>query len=163
MPRRSTTQARARESKRANATPGRVPASKPRLPMEDFFTRVWTDLIGRVEGPMKFRLVLQPTMACILGIRAGLRDAREGKLPFLWALAFHPECRKDTLREAWKDTGKILVLAVILDVVYQVAQLRMVYPGEAIIVAFTLAAIPYSVLRPIVNRLARWRKAASRP
>jgi hypothetical protein len=130
--------------------------------MEDFFTRVWTDLIGRVEGPMKFRLVLQPLMACILGLRAGLRDAREGKLPFLHAMVFHPECRRDMLRQAWKDTSKILALALILDLVYQVLVLRRFYPGEAIIVAFVLAAIPYSVLRPIVNRLARWRKASQR-
>jgi hypothetical protein len=129
--------------------------------MDDFFNRVWTDLIGRVEGPMKFRLVFQPLMACILGIRAGVRDARENKLPFLQALVFHPECRRDMLRQAWKDTSKILALAVILDLVYQVLVLRMFYPGEAIIVAFVLALIPYSLLRPIVNRLVGWRKARS--
>lgn len=128
------------------------------MPMHDFFTRVWTDLIGRVEGPMKFRLVLQPLMACLLGIRAGVRDAREGKLPFLWVLMFHPECRRDTLRQAWKDTSKILALAVILDVVYQIGVLRMVYPGEAIIVAVILAVIPYSLLRPVINRLVRRRQ-----
>jgi len=127
--------------------------------MHDFFTRVWTDLLGRAEGPMKSRLILQPLMACILGLRAGIRDARAGKLPFLHALLFHPECRRDMLRQAWKDTSKVLAMAVILDVVYQALVLRMFYPGEAVIVAFTLAVIPYSVLRPIVNRLTRWRKA----
>jgi len=58
--------------------------------MHDFFTRVWTDLVGRVEGPMNFRLVFQPLMACILGIHAGVRDAREHQPPLLWAMIFLP-------------------------------------------------------------------------
>jgi hypothetical protein len=127
--------------------------------MHDFFTRVWTDLIGRVEGPLKFRLLLQPLMACILGIRAGLRDARENKPPFLWALMFHPECRHDMLWRGWKDTSRVFAFAVIVDVAYQVGVLRMIYVGEAIIVAITLALIPYSLVRPVVNRLVRLRKA----
>jgi hypothetical protein len=37
--------------------------------------------------------------------------------------------------------------------VYQIAVLRFVYPGEAIIVAFGLAIVPYLILRGLVNRL----------
>jgi|SRR5215510_756772 len=127
--------------------------------MHDFFTRVWTDLIGRVEGPMNFRLILQPLTACILGIRAGVLDARANRPPLLWALIFHPEERRGMLRQSWKDTSKVFVFAVALDAVYQGLVLRAFYPGEALIVAATLALIPYSLVRPIVNRLARWRQA----
>jgi hypothetical protein len=126
--------------------------------MDEFFTRVWTDLIGRVEGPMKFRLVLQPLTACLLALRAGLRDAKEDRTPFLWALIFRPEQRHDLLLQGWKDTSRVFAFAVLIDVVYQVWVLRMVYPGEAIIVAAVLALIPYAVVRPIVNRLAHLRK-----
>jgi hypothetical protein len=127
--------------------------------MHDFFTRVWTDLIGRVEGPMKFRLVLQPLMACLLAIRTGLRDARENKPPFLWGLFFRPEQRRDLLRQGWKDTGRVFALALVIDVAYQIWVLRWVYPGEAIIVAGVLALIPYAVLRPLINRAASRKKA----
>jgi len=127
--------------------------------MEDFFTRVWTDLIGRIEGPMKFRLIFQPLTACLLAIRAGLGDAKEGRTPFLWALIFRPGERSGLLSQAWKDTSRVFALAVLIDVVYQVWVLRMVYPGEAIIVAAVLALIPYAVVRPVVNRLATLRKA----
>jgi hypothetical protein len=127
--------------------------------MHDFFTRVWTDLIGRVEGPMNFRLILQPLTACILGIRAGVRDARTNRPPFLWALIFHPEERRGMLWQSWKDTSKVFVFAVVLDLVYQVVVLRFFYPGEAIIVAIVLALIPYSLVRPVVNRFASWRQA----
>ena len=126
--------------------------------MDEFFTRVFENLVGRVEGPMKFRMILQPLVACILAIRAGLRDARENKPPFFWALAFNPEHRRDLLKQGWKDIGKVFIAAVILDVVYQVVVLRMVYPGEAIIVATLLALIPYLLLRGLVTRLAAKNK-----
>ena len=126
--------------------------------MDDFFTRVWTNLVGWIEGPMKFRLILQPLVACILAIRAGLRDARENKPPFFWALAFNPENRRDLLRQGWKDIGKVFIAAVILDVVYQIVVLRMVYPGEAIIVAVFLALVPYLLVRAPVTRLAAKKK-----
>jgi hypothetical protein len=44
--------------------------------MKDILARVWENLVGRVGGPLTFRLILQPTMAAILAIRAGLKDAR---------------------------------------------------------------------------------------
>jgi hypothetical protein len=40
------------------------------------FARSWHDLVDRTTGPMKFRLILQPSMAAIAGIRKGLKDAR---------------------------------------------------------------------------------------
>ena len=126
--------------------------------MDDFFTRVWTNLVGRIEGPMKFRLILQPLVACSMAIRAGLRDARENKPPFFWALAFNPEHRRDLLRQGWKDIGKVFIATVILDVVYQIAVLRKVYPGEAIIVAVFLALVPYLLVRAPVTRLAAKKK-----
>ena len=46
-----------------------------------------------------------------------------------------------------------------LDVVYQIIELRFVYPGEAIIVAFTLAIAPYLILRGLTTRLARTKNA----
>ncbi|MGE5414086.1 MAG: hypothetical protein ACM3NW_07925 [Syntrophomonadaceae bacterium] len=39
----------------------------------------WQELIARAHGPMKIRLVLQPIMAALFAIRAGLRDIREGR------------------------------------------------------------------------------------
>ena len=127
--------------------------------MDEFFTRVWTDFIGRMEGPMHLRIFVQPLMACILAVRAGLRDARENKPPFLWALAFYnPDLRRDLLRQAWKDIGKVFVAAVVLDVIYQVIALHTIYPGEAVTVSILLALIPYLLVRAPVTRLSDRRK-----
>jgi len=47
--------------------------------MEEMLTRFWENLLGRVGGPMTFRIILQPIMAAIFAVRSGLKDAKEGK------------------------------------------------------------------------------------
>jgi hypothetical protein len=121
--------------------------------MEDIWLRLAGNMVDRVSGPMKFRLLLQPTMAALLAIRSGLKDARAGKPPYFWTIATDPTARAELLRDGWKSVGKVFVLALALDVVYQIVELRFVYPGEAIIVALLLAIVPYLVLRGLVTRL----------
>ncbi|MGH8624558.1 MAG: hypothetical protein ACREYC_04590 [Gammaproteobacteria bacterium] len=123
--------------------------------MEDLWMRFVENMIDRVSGPMKFRLVLQPIMAVIFAIVSGLKDARTGKPPYFWGLLTDPAHRRDMVKDGWKSVGKVFVLALILDVVYQVIVLRFVYPGEAIVVALALAIVPYLIVRGLVTRLAR--------
>jgi len=87
--------------------------------MEESLMRVWTNLMDRVGGPMTFRVILQPTMAVLLAVRAGLKDAREGRPPYLWTILTDPEERDGLLREGWKATARVFLLAVIMDVIYQ--------------------------------------------
>jgi hypothetical protein len=123
--------------------------------MDDIWTRVVEHMADRVTGPMKFRLLLQPVMASIFAIRSGLADARAGKPPYVWALFSDPAHRADMIKDGWKSVGKVFVLALVLDVVYQIIATRFVYPGEAIITAFLLAIVPYLILRGLVTRLVR--------
>jgi hypothetical protein len=122
--------------------------------MDNVLVRVGSQLAARVSGPLKFRLVLQPCMAAFFAIRAGLADAKAGRPPWFWELVSNPPEREDMVKEAWKRVGKIFFLAVVLDVVYQVIVLRFVYPGEALIVAFILAIVPYVILRGPSMRIA---------
>ena len=124
--------------------------------MDDMLTRIGRDLIDRVSGPMKFRLFLQPAMAAYFAIRSGLADARAGKTPYFWCLVTDPAQRHDMLKDGWKSVGGVFILAIVLDVVYQIIVQRFVYPGETIIVAFVLAIVPYLILRGLVTRIARW-------
>jgi hypothetical protein len=126
--------------------------------VEDFLTRVVENLIGRVSGPMKFRLILQPLMAAVFAVRAGLKDAREERPPYFWAIFTHSNQRSDMLRDGWKSVGKIFVIAVIIDLVEQFIVFRWFYPGEALLVAFILAFIPYLLIRGPVNRIARRKR-----
>jgi hypothetical protein len=126
--------------------------------MEDMLSRVWEDLIGRVGGPLTLRLILQPIVATILAIRAGWKDARAGRAPYFWAILSNPAHRHDLVREGWKDVGKVFILAVVLDVIYQVIVVRWLYPVETLIVATVLAIFPYLLIRGSVTRLARGRR-----
>ena len=123
--------------------------------MEEIWMRIVENLSDRVSGPMKFRLLLQPAMAAFFAIRSGLLDARTGKPPYFWSLVTDPAHRTDMLKDGWKSVGKVFLIALALDVIYQVIVLKFVYPGEAIIVAFVLAILPYLILRGLVTRIAR--------
>ena len=123
--------------------------------MGDILMRVWQSLGPRISGPLKFRLVFQPSMAVFLAIRSGLRDAQLGKPPYFWALFTDAGERKAMLEDGWKSVGKVFILAIVLDAVYQYIVQRWVYPGEALLVAVILAIVPYLLVRGLVNRIAR--------
>jgi hypothetical protein len=112
-------------------------------------------MLARVTGPMKFRLVLQPLMAAFLAIRAGLADARAGRTPYFWNLCTNSADRKAIIKNGWKSVGRVFLLAVFLDVVYQLYVLHFWHPIQTLVVAFVLAIVPYLVLRGLVTRLAR--------
>ena len=123
--------------------------------MEDLLTRIFENLIDRVSGPMKFRLILQPLMAIIFAVRSGLKDAKGGRPAYFWALFTDSAHRRDMARDGWKSVGRVYILAVVIDVIYQLIVFRWVYPVEALLVAAILAFIPYLLIRGPVNRIAR--------
>ena len=63
--------------------------------------------------------------------------------------------RRELLRESWQDIAKVFLAAVIIDLIYQIMELRWFYPEEALIVATCLALLPYLLLRGPINRIAR--------
>jgi hypothetical protein len=123
--------------------------------MEDLFSRIVEDLVGRVSGPMTFRLILQPVMAAFFAIRSGLKDAKQNKPPYFWALFTDPEHRRDMMRDGWKSVGRVFILGIIMDAIYQFIVFRWFYPVEAILVAAILALVPYLLIRGPVNRIAK--------
>ena len=62
---------------------------------------------------------------------------------------------------AQNAAGKIFILAIIIDLVEQLIFFRYSYPGEALLVAFILAFIPYLLIRGIVNRIARGKRSGA--
>jgi hypothetical protein len=123
--------------------------------MEEFITRVLTGLSDRVGGPMTFRIILQPLMAGLFAVRAGLRDAREGRPPYFWTILTDSSQRAGLIREGWKAVVRVFILAIVMDVIYQWIVRRWIYPGETLIVAVVLAVFPYLLLRGPINRLVR--------
>ena len=80
--------------------------------LEDLLTRILENLGGRIGGPMTFRFVLQPLVASVLAIRAGLRDAQSGRPPYLWTILTSRQDRRHLLREGWRAVLNVFVVAV---------------------------------------------------
>ncbi len=123
------------------------------------FQRGWQNMLARPNQGLALRFLLQPAISTILAIRDGLRDARTGRSPSFWTVMSDPVQRSARVREGIAVTGKLFLMAIAVDVVYQIVELRAFHPSEALIVAILLAFIPYLVLRGPVARLARrWQR-----
>jgi hypothetical protein len=123
--------------------------------MDELLSRVWNQLLERTAGPFHFRFILQPLAASALAIRAGLNDAKTHQAPYLWHMLSVPSERSALIRSGWKDIGKVLTMALVLDGIYQLIMFRWFYPVEALIVAFVLGIFPYALIRGPVARIAR--------
>jgi hypothetical protein len=123
--------------------------------------RILENLADRLTGPMSFRFILQPAVASVFAIVAGLDDARRGRRPYLWAILTEPANRAALVKEGWTRIGKLFLVAIALDLAYQVVVLE-VYPGEALVVAVLLAIAPYVILRGVVTRAAGMMKGCGR-
>ena len=109
------------------------------------------------SGQGQFRLLLLLAVALVLGIRAGIADAREGTLPFGRRLREANEPRADLMKDSVKRALNPLALAFILDVILQRLTLGYVRPLAAIIVAAVLVWLPFVIVRGIMNRF--WRRS----
>jgi hypothetical protein len=137
-----------------------TPEEKGRCPMGDILARGWANLIGRLDGPMHIRLIIQPLVAAFLALRAGVRDARSHEAPFLAAILRDPEHRRARLRQALDDIGKVFLVAVTLDAIYQLRVHRAIYLVELLLTASLLALVPYALLCGPATRVARALLAA---
>ena len=115
----------------------------------------WTDFLGRFDGPLHFRLFVQPLMAILFAVRDGTRDAREGRSAYLWTVLTDRAQRRYLLESGWKGISKVFVLAFALDVVYQLMVWHGLKQLQALLTAIVLAVIPYALLRGPVNRIVR--------
>jgi hypothetical protein len=131
--------------------------------VEEILTRLWDMLVGRLDPPLTFRLVVQPAVAAVLAIRAGLNDARAGRPAYGMTVITDPLRRHELLREGWRDVTGLFVVAIIIDVAYQIMVFSWIYPGQAIIVAATLAFPPYLLVRGPANRIAAWLRGTRVP
>lgn len=122
----------------------------------DLLHRFWSDLMSRPSGPYAFRFTFQPIMAAVVAVLAGIKDAKAGRSPYFWTILSDPTKRAGRLKEGLKATLRILVLGLVLEVLYQFKVFGTFHLGEAIVVIFFLAFLPYLLIRGPADRLARW-------
>ena len=121
----------------------------------DLLSRLWREIAERPSGPFAFRFYLQPAMAILFALRDGIKDAHDGRPPYLKTLFKEGPKRSGLMRDGWKSVKKIFLLALGIDLVYQLIVLRGLRPVEGLLVAIALAIVPYALLRGPANRVAR--------
>lgn len=121
-----------------------------------FSSRFLEDIPKRLTGPGRFRFILQPVFAVLLGIRTGITDARAGKPPFIWAFLSAGSGRSLLLRHAFSQLSVLIAMSILLDLIAQFLILREVYPGPALILGPVLIAFPYSIARSLTGLF--WRR-----
>lgn len=120
--------------------------------MEEFFSRILENMGYRVAGPMYLRIYFQPVIASTLGVISGIKDAKCGWSPYFRTLLRNSEYRPEMIRDGWQSVGKVFVLAMVLDVIYQLIVERWIYPLEVLLTGLILAIVPFVIVRGIVGR-----------
>jgi len=121
--------------------------------VEEALSRAWNQLLARPGGAFQFRFILQPLLAVIIAIRAGMKDGRTHRTPYLRGLLSRRAERRLLVRSTLKDVGRLFMMAVVLDCLYQIMEIRHIYPLQALIVGVVLAIIPYVIVRGPVARI----------
>ena len=57
------------------------------------------------------------------------------------------------LRNLWRIAGKVFLVALVLDAIYQIIVFHWIYPVQALIVATLLALVPCMLVRAVGNRI----------
>lgn len=122
--------------------------------MEEFITRVLENLNYRVAGPMHFRIYLQPLIASVFAVIAGIRDAKLGRPSHFRLMLSDSAHRAELMRDGWRSIGRVFIFAAVLDIIYQFIVERFVYPLEVLITALVLALLPFLIVRAIVSHIA---------
>ena len=120
-----------------------------------FSSQFLEELPQRFSGTGRFRFILQPLLAILLGVRGGIADVKAGNPPYLFGLFFTSGQRRNLLRNAGEAIGILLALGIILDVVFQLILYREVHPGAALLIGPILICTPYAISRALTNRSVR--------
>jgi hypothetical protein len=124
-----------------------------------FWDTMIRDLTGRgmFGGKHQIRLVLQPLVAFLLGIRLGVRDAKHGRDPYFASLFRSHGHKLELLREGLRDAIVPLCVAFIVDGILQYLILHYVRPLAAVVVGTALVFVPYVIGRELGNRIRQTR------
>ncbi len=128
----------------------------------DVTLRFWDEMVSRPAGPLAFRFILQPTMASLLAVRDGYKDASMGRAPYLWTILHDPLSRADRLNEGLHAAMRVILLGIGMDLAYQIFVLKGFRPLELIVIVAVFCFAPYLIVRGPAERIARrWMQSHS--
>lgn len=126
-----------------------------------FFESIARDLSGpgMFGGKFQIRLILQPLLAMLLGVRFGIKDAKAGREPFFMSLAHGKGQRGEIVGQAARDAVVPLVVALLIDSILQYMINGRVRPFASVVVGGLLVFLPFLIVRALSNRV--WRHGHS--
>ena len=125
--------------------------------MENIFARMWENLIGRMGGPLTFRLIHTADGRSLLcgSRRLDATPSKDGDFT-AGRLSRIRLTGENCFERAGKTSPRSLLSRWSIDVIYQIRELAVVVIlEEALIVAAKLALFPYILLRGLTNRVLR--------
>ena len=106
-----------------------------------------------MDGPAKFRFVIQPMIAIILGIFDGFRDHKAGRVPHLAQMIGGKGDRKEAFKKGASTAWKPISVAFLLDLFVRWYLVSEVRPLDSLLVGTFLVALPYGLMRGRTNRI----------
>jgi hypothetical protein len=119
------------------------------------------NFLARLSGSLNIRFLIQPTVAALMAVRAGIADARLARPASSLDCVQRSETAVAVVQSGWKDVRNVFLVAAALVAIYQFTVQQFVYPLELLFTSALLAVVPYCVLRGPVSRVAR--KAMGQP
>jgi len=115
----------------------------------------WEGIVDVASGRGQLRLILQPTIAILVGIKMGIADAKLGNDPFIKRLTRAGKDRAALAKEAALEVIVPFCIAIVLDGILQYLMLGRVRPFAALVMGAILIWIPFSISRSFTNRIYR--------
>ena len=107
----------------------------------------------RITGPFHFRLIMQPLVAVIVGIKDGSKDAKGGNPPYIFEIFTNSKGRLTILRNGFNSIFTPLLVGIVLDAIFQLIIFNKLRIIGAFLVGIILIGLPYSFSRGITNRI----------
>lgn len=122
-----------------------------------FSKQCWNDVVSRFIGPGRFRFLIQPALAILLGIMEGKKDATAGRRPFLLSIVSRETGWKEAMQAGFDAISTMLLLGILADIVFQYILFRIVHVVPALLLGPILITAPYALARAASNRIFRNR------
>ena len=120
-----------------------------------FSEQFWNDVVSRFTGAGRFRFLIQPTVAILLGVIGGKRDATARRPPFFWSIVFREERWKEALKDGFDTINIMLIFGILADIIFQYILFGIVHIIPALLLGPMLITIPYILARGPSNRIFR--------
>jgi hypothetical protein len=119
----------------------------------------WDSMVRDVTGPgmfggkFQFRLIVQPLVALILGLRYGIKDAKHGRLPIIERFRVGKGQRGQIFKQMLRDAIVPFVVALIIDSILQQMINHRIRPVAALVMGGLLVFVPFVLVRELTNRI----------